>query len=251
MAFEPPRPQGLDLYHAWVSSASRRVRFALEEKGLPWRGILVDLLKFEQHEPGYLALNPNGVVPTLVHDGRPVIESTAICEYLDDAFPENPLRPADAHGRARMRVWSKWTDEVAIRAFQVASWNRMMGPTARKWTDAEVEARLDRIPNPDRREDWRRMAREPFGEREIGHAVDNIRRTLDRMEAALANGPWLAGDAFSLADIHLSAYIVRIDEHASRGVTLDRYPRTADWWARLQARPAFARARIEPVTFRD
>ena len=251
MAFEPPRPQGLDLYHAWVSSASRRVRFALEEKGLPWRGILVDLLRFEQHEPGYLALNPNGVVPTLVHDGRPVIESTAICEYLDDAFPETPLRPADALGRARMRVWSKWTDEVAIRAFQVASWNRMMGPTARKWTDAEVEARLSRIPNPDRREDWRRMARKPFAEAEIAHAVDNIRSTLARMEAALADGPWLAGATFSLADIHLSAYIVRIGEHAARGVRLDDCPRTADWWDRLQARPAFARAKIEPVAFRD
>jgi glutathione S-transferase len=145
----------------------------------------------------------------------------------------------------------KEADEVAIRAFQVASWNRMMGPTARKWSDAEVEERLSRIPNPDRREDWRRMAREPFGEAEIAHAVDNIRRTLARMEAALAEGPWLAGPTFSLADIHMSAYIVRIGEHAARGVTLVDHPRTADWWDRLQARPAFARAKIEPVTFRD
>lgn len=247
MPFEPPRPQGLDLYHAWVSSASRRVRFALEEKGLPWRGVLIDLLKFEQHDPGYLALNPNGLVPTLTHDGAPVIESTAICEYLDDAFPEPPLRPAEPLARARMRVWSKWTDEVVIRAFQVASWNRMMGPTARRWSDAELEERLRRIPSPDRREDWRRMAREPFSEREIAHAVDNIRRTLERMEAALAEGPWLAGREFSLADIHLSPYIVRLGEHAARGVKLADYPRTADWWDRLRARPAFARARIEPV----
>lgn len=251
MPFEPPRPQGLDLYHAWISSASRRVRFALEEKGLPWRGVLIDLLKFEQHEPGYLALNPNGVVPTLTHDGRPVIEATVICEYLDDAFPETPLRPADAHGRARMRVWSKWTDEVAIRAFQVASWNRMMGPTARQWSDAEVEARLARVPNPDRREDWRRMAREPFGEAEIAHALANIRRTLGRMEAALADGPWLAGESFSLADIHMSAYAVRLGEYEAKGLRWADYPRAADWWARLQARPAFARAKIEPVVFRD
>ena len=241
----------LALYHAWVSSASRRVRFVLEEKGLSYQGILVDLHKFEQHSPEYLALNPNGFVPTLVHDGRPLIESSVICEYLDEVFPTPALRPADPIGRARMRVWSKWTDEVVIRAFQVANWNRMMAPTARVWSDEEVERRLKAIPVPDRREDWRRMAREPFTEAEIAHAVDNIRRTLDRMEAELAHGPWLAGDAFSLADIHLSPYIVRIGEHAGRGVHLDQYPRSADWWRRLTSRPAFARARIEAVAFKE
>jgi glutathione S-transferase len=93
------------------------------------------------------------------------------------------------------------------------------------------------------------MAREPFSEAEIAHAVANIRRTLDRMEADLGRGPWLAGDAFSLADIHLSPYIVRLGEHEERGIRLADYPRCADWWGRLTSRPAFARARIEPVVF--
>lgn len=239
----------LALYHAWVSSASRRVRFVLEEKELPYQGILVNLLEFEQHSPEYLALNPNGFVPTLVHDGQPVIESSVICEYLDEVYPSPSLRPAGPTGRARMRVWAKWTDEVVIRAFQVANWNRMMAPTARKWTDEEVERRLKAVPVPDRREDWRRMAREPFSESEIAHAVSNIRRTLERMETDLGRGPWLAGDTFSLADIHLSPYIVRIGELEARGVHLADYPRCADWWERLTARPAFARARIEPVVF--
>jgi len=240
----------LGLYHAWISSASRRVRFVLEEKQLAYQGVIVNLLAFEQHDPRYLKLNPNGFVPTLVHDGKPVIESSVICEYLDEVFPQIPLRPADALGRARMRVWAKWTDEVVIRAFQVANWNRMMGPTARKWSDEEVEKRLQAMPVPDRREDWRRVAREPFNEREISHAVDNVRRTLERMEGALADGPWLAGDSFSLADIHLSPYIVRIGEHAERGVLLQDYPRCQDWWMRLTQRPAFARAKIEPVQFK-
>lgn len=240
----------LALYHAWVSSASRRVRFVLEEKQLGYQSIIVNLLAFEQHTPAYLKLNPNGFVPTLVHDGWPIIESSVICEYLDDVFPAHPLRPADARGRARIRVWSKWTDEVVIRAFQVANWNRMMAPTARAWSDEEVERRLKAVPVPDRREDWRRMAREPFNDSEIAHAVANIRRTLERMEADLAIGPWLAGEAFSLADIHLSPYIVRIGEHEGRGIRLADYPRCADWWQRLTARPAFARARIEPVVFK-
>jgi glutathione S-transferase len=241
----------LALYHAWVSSASRRVRFVLEEKQLPYQGILVNLLDFEQHTPEYLKLNPNGFVPTLVHEGVPIIESSVICEYLDEVFPAVPLRPSNPRERARMRVWSKWTDEVVIRAFQVANWNRMMAPTARKWSDEEVERRLKSVPVPDRREDWRRMAREPFSEAEIAHAVANIRRTLERMEADLANGSWLAGDAFSIADIHLSPYIVRIGEHAGRGIHLHDYPLCAGWWQRLTARPAFLRARIEPVAFQE
>lgn len=241
----------LALYHAWVSSASRRVRFALEEKEIGYQSILVDLLAFEQHTPEYLALNPNGWVPTLVHEGVPVVESSVICEYIDEIFPGPPLVPRAPHERARKRVWAKWTDEVVIRAFQVANWNRMMAPVARTWTDDEVEQRLAAIPVPDRREDWRRMARHLFSKSDIEHAISNIRRTLDRMESDLASGPWLAGANFSLADIHLSPYIVRIGEHADHGIHLQDFPRCSDWWQRLSGRAAFASARIEPVTFKD
>ena len=137
----------LALYHAWVSSASRRVRFALEEKQVAYQAILVDLLAFEQHTPEYLALNPNGWVPTLVHDGVPVVESSVICEYIDEVLRGPALVPADPHDRARMRVWAKWTDEVVIRAFQVANWNRMMAPCrtalerCRSRTEAQCHSR--------------------------------------------------------------------------------------------------------------
>ena len=71
----------------------------------------VDLFRSEQYDPDYLKLNPKGVVPTLVHDGKPMIESTLICEYLDETFPEPPLTPADPWPKSRMRVWSKMVDE--------------------------------------------------------------------------------------------------------------------------------------------
>ena len=72
----------------------------LAEKGLDWTEREVDLFKLEQYDPKYLAFNPKGVVPTLVHDGMQVIESTLICEYLDDVFPDPPLRPS-APGNSR------------------------------------------------------------------------------------------------------------------------------------------------------
>ncbi len=84
------------LHHGWRSSASRRVRLCLEEKGLSYEGHVVDMAKMEHHSPEYLKINPLGVIPTLIHDGRPLHESGTICEYLDETFPDPPLRPRHA-----------------------------------------------------------------------------------------------------------------------------------------------------------
>ena len=95
----------LKLYHWWSSTCSRRVRIALAAKGLSWDSVYINLARFENLEPWYVELNPNGVVPTLVHDGRIIIESNFILEYLDDVWPEVPMRPDDPYERAQMRIW--------------------------------------------------------------------------------------------------------------------------------------------------
>src|SRR5690242_14503370 len=82
------------LHHGWRSSASRRVRLCLEEKGLSYESHVVDMAAMEHHSPEYLKINPLGVIPTLIHDGKPLHESGTICEYLDESFPDPPLRPA-------------------------------------------------------------------------------------------------------------------------------------------------------------
>ena len=101
----------LELYHHNISVCAQKVRLSLYEKGLAWEERHVDLMRSEQISPAYLALNPKGVVPTIVHDGQPVIESTVILEYLEEAFPETPLRPVAPLDRARMRVWAKTPDD--------------------------------------------------------------------------------------------------------------------------------------------
>src|SRR5437879_304923 len=103
----------LTLYHFDRSTAAARVRLALAEKGLAWEGRYLETGpdKRQQHSPDYLQLNPRGVVPTLVHDGNVIRESIVILEYLEDAFPSPPLRPADPYDRARMRLWTKQVDE--------------------------------------------------------------------------------------------------------------------------------------------
>ena len=102
----------LELYHAGLTACSKKVRLCLKEKGLDYVSHYMELGKFAQHNPEYVKLNPNGLVPTLVHDGVPIIESTVINEYLDDVFPEVPLRPKDPVERARARVWGKLADEA-------------------------------------------------------------------------------------------------------------------------------------------
>jgi glutathione S-transferase len=101
----------IELYHHGSSVCAAKVRFTLMEKAIPWESRYVDILKGEQFDPEYLKLNPMAVVPTLVHDGEVLTESTVICEYLDDAFGDHPLKPETALETARMRLWTKAVDE--------------------------------------------------------------------------------------------------------------------------------------------
>ena len=105
----------LELYHSGLTTCSKQVRHCLREKGLNYESNYVELWRYENLSPDYLKLNPNGVVPTLVHDGTPIINSFCINEYIEDAFPEPPLRPADATERARMRYWAWTADEIHLQ----------------------------------------------------------------------------------------------------------------------------------------
>ena len=84
----------LELYHGYTSVCAQKARLTLAEKGLEWASHVMDL-NGDQLDPAYLKLNPNGVVPTLVHNGHVIVESTVIMHYLDDIFTEPPLMPRD------------------------------------------------------------------------------------------------------------------------------------------------------------
>ena len=101
----------IQLYHADMSTCAQKVRLVLEQKKLAWNSHLLNLRHRDQHAPEYLKLNPNGVVPTLIDHDNVIIESTVICEYLDDAYPENSLVPDAPENKALMRQWTKWLDE--------------------------------------------------------------------------------------------------------------------------------------------
>jgi glutathione S-transferase len=236
----------LVLHHGWRSSASRRVRLCLAEKGLDFESRTVDLTKLEHHTPEYLKLNPNGVIPLLIlEDGRSLYESGTICEYLDETHPDPPLRPADPYQRATMRNWIRHVDGL-IGNLIIFNWVHSIAKVAAQWSDEELAERLKKMPSKERQEAWLRAARRPYTDEERAEARRKLVLLLDRMEEMIGKGRWLLGDAYSIADIAVVPFIKRIDEEiAPDEMTPARHPRVAAWWASIQARPAFTKARIE------
>ena len=237
----------LVLHHAWRSSASRRVRLCLAEKGLKFESVLIDLAKMEHHTPEYLKLNPNGVIPLLVlPDGRSLFESGTICEFLDESFPEPSLRPADPYQRAEMRNWIRHADE-RIGNLIIFNWKHSLAKTASQWSDEELAERLKKVPSKERQEAWLRAARRPYTAEEEGEARRRLVLMLDRMEESLGRHTWLVGDTYSLADIAVVPFVKRIDEEIAPGeISAEKHPRVLAWWQRIQSRPAFTEARIGP-----
>jgi glutathione S-transferase len=235
------------LHHGWRSSASRRVRLCLEEKGLEYESHKVDMANLEHHSPEYLKINPLGVIPTMIHDGKPLHESGTICEYLDETFPDPPLRPESAYDRALMRNWIRHIDGL-IGNLIVFNWRHHLQKTAEKWTDEELAAKLKNIPSKERQEAWLRVARRPYTEEDRAAARDKLTtQLLDRMEESLKPSGWLVGGVYSIADIAATPFVKRIDEEiAPEEVTAKKHPRVADWWTKMQERPAYARAKFDP-----
>jgi glutathione S-transferase len=235
------------LHHAWRSSASRRVRLCLAEKGVQFESVLVDLTRGEHHTPDYLKMNPLGVIPVLVlEDGRSLYESGTICEYLDETIPDPPLRPDNAYDRATMRNWIRHVDGL-IGNLIIFNWKHSIAKVAAQLSDAELVEKLKSIPSKERQEAWLRAARKPYTAAEEDEARRKLVMLLDRMEEMLgASGGWLVGGRYSIADIAVVPFAKRIEEEiAPDEVTVLKHPRVYDWWRRLQARPAFKVARIE------
>jgi glutathione S-transferase len=231
----------LELYYSWYSICSEKVLICLFEKELSFEGHHIDLFDFDQVAPAYLAVNPNGVVPTLIDQGRPVFESTVINEYLDDRYPDRPLRPDDALVRAEMRVWVQvFQDIVFPSAGLMSQVSFIADELNRRWKTDELEALIRRKVNPDRIARQLRAVRGELTRDELDGAEQKIAATLERMDTALNDGRhWLVGD-FSLADVAAAPNVYRLDLLDRRDM-IERRPRVAAWYERLRARPAFQR----------
>ncbi|HTV78348.1 MAG TPA: glutathione S-transferase family protein [Steroidobacteraceae bacterium] len=237
----------LKLYHAEPAANSLKTLIDIKEKGLPFESVYVDLHKFEQHEPWFVAINPEGQVPVLDHDGRIITHTTVIGEYLEDAFPDAPaLRPADPLGKARMRYWNKFCDEHVMNYVSMHGWHRLVSVIARSIEAGEFEKLVSRIPLYEQREKWR-TARSGFSESDLTNATRKIEVAIDKVERQLLQTPWLAGDSYSLADINFfSIGGMALDRLFPQLSVATRAPQLAKWVARMYERPAVKAAFAMP-----
>src|SRR5262249_38242173 len=206
------------------------VRVALAEKGLEYKEHLIDL-RGGQFDPAYMKLNPNAVVPTLVHDGRPVIESSVILYYLDEAFPHPPLMPKDPHQRAAVRLYNKLVDEYVHNSCTIITFATAFRPWFAGLTGEQIEQRLAKSPSKQRTEYKRDVALHGLQSKFARQALDYHLKLLKMMDASLERGPWLAGEQFSLADAAVIPYILRLDLLRLKKLL---GPRVEDWYARMR-----------------
>jgi glutathione S-transferase len=227
------------LYNAPQSTCSQRVRFVLNAKGLPFEEKKLDLLAGDQLAPDYLALNPNGVVPTLDHDGNIVIDSSVIIEYLDEIAPEPAsFTPRAPVARAQMRSLMRFIDEMPAAAVRVPTFNLAFLPRFAAMSEEEFLAFAES--KPLRKEFMLAMGRKGFPEKDMNAALDRMRRTYERMDRAIteSGGPWLLGKSITLADIALMPAIVRMADLGLDTMWKDM-PRVARWYDEIRAHAAF------------
>ena len=237
----------LELYHADTAVCAAKVRIALAEKKLDYHSRLLNLSAGEQFVPAYMALNPNAVVPTLVHDGAVLTESTVINEYLEDAFPDAPLRPADPVGRAKMRLWTKREDTIHD-AINTMTNVLIFGPILNAKSPEERAKRYEKMPDPARRAKWKRLLEQGLAAADVDEALTRFARLFRDMEAALAKGPWLTGDRFTLADVGFISFFYRLEMLRTDGIWRDHFPRVTDWFERCKGRPSFAAGVRDPMS---
>jgi glutathione S-transferase len=228
----------LELYHYEPNANSAKPLICLKEKGLEFVSHYVDLHAFEQHEPAFVKINPNGQVPALLHDGKVITESTVINEYLEDVFPEVPLRPEDPFERAQMRIWSKFVDEYYCPALSLIGWHHMIQDIVKDLSKEEFENYLARIPLHEQREKWRLAATKSFPKEQLDDAVRRLRVSMQRHEERLRRGPWLAGSTYSLADVNTYSMTAAMPYFFPDFFNEKDTPRSWEWLERMKARPA-------------
>ncbi len=227
----------IELYHWEPNGASGRVMICLKEKGIDFTGHYIDVLAFQQHASPFLALHKTGEVPVLVRDGEAYWESSYVCEYLDEAFADNPLMPKEPLARWEVRAWQKYVDDFVASSVSDLAW-AAYGESALKGRDhAEIEAAVGRIPMKERRDVWQ-AALAGLSETQLSASRERIRKAVEKMEADLDPSGWLAGGAFSLADIAAFPFVNYLPRLASEIVNEAESPRTLAWVQRVAERPA-------------
>jgi glutathione S-transferase len=265
---ELPHQQEFELYHNALSLCSMKTRVCMAELRIPYRGHAIDLIETGRYETigrRFLAVNPAGTVPVLVHRGHPIYESHEQIRYAAAHGPPGSpaLVPADPAQRSEM---DRWIDASSLTADPIRHPETSIGNTVPRLTIQLFAAMIERIPyrnilegllfHFDKRRPVLFLSLKARGlerlhtlapaMRLIAGGRQYVNVHLDALEKQLAQsgGPWILGDAFSLADVSWMVIFERLrqvdNEHVFLGSGLR--PACSDYWARLSQRPSYAEA---------
>lgn len=227
------------------STCAQKVRLCLNEKSLAWETRWLDLRAGDQLRPDYLAINPNGVVPTLIVGGATLTESNLILEFLEEYAPSPALMPQDPVQRHGIRSWLQKLDTQLHQAVGVLSVTiafrhdfLSMGPEA-------TEAHLRSMPDLRRRERWTAMIRDGLGYAGVQEAAHMWRRTLIDMDQTLQSGTYLGGAEYSLADVAYTPYVTRLGHLGVLKSMGSALPALEEWTQRIFDRPSYKSALVD------
>ncbi len=233
--------EGLHLYHAGQSNCSMRVRMVLEEKKLEWTSHYIDIRKGENVTPEYFGIHPKGLVPALVHDGIVIIESTDIINYLEERYPEPPLKPKDAALQQKMQAWLDLATDnhLHVKAYMFAN---QLGKRMAK-TEAQLAAYRKLQDNEELLEfHAENSSAEGLSKERVATATNVLNDCFTRIERALDEHDWLVGDDFSLADITWIPLYVTLN---NARFPFDPYPNVLRWKDAVEARPSYQSAVVD------
>jgi glutathione S-transferase len=204
------------IYGPAYSTYARTVRLALEEKGVDYDLVEVDLLQGANRSPEHLARQPFGKVPAFEHDGFALYETDAIARYVDETFPGTALTPADVRSRARMNQ--------AMSIIGGYAYPAMIG-----------QIFIQRAIMP--------MVGQTADEAAIAAALPQAEVSLKALEQLIGDNRYLAGDQLSLADLLLAPIYDYLAQTPEGEKLLEAAPKLRRWWDELRERPTVARTR--------
>ena len=230
----------LELYNAAQSTCSQKVRLTLAEKGLEFVEHKLKLFQNDQLKPEYLKLNPNGVVPTLVDGGVPIVDSSVIMEYLDEEHPETSLTPVGAKDRAKMRAWMRFFEEVPTVAVRFPSYNAAFARHFSKMSDDEFQSLAKSKPLRDKFLGEMDKTK-GFSTDKLKSAEDSIRKTVARMAPSLGSSDYRLGSKLTHADFCVLPAMIRMED-LGYDFLWDDKPGVKAWLVRIKSRPSFKAA---------
>ena len=191
----------LEVYSWEPNANSGKPLLCLKEKGVDFTFHYINMGVLEQHSPEYVKINPQGTIPTVIHDDFKMLESTPAMEYIDEAFEGPRLIPHDPFQQFRMRWWMRYVDEYLNPSLAMQAGSSAGGRMAGGMSEADKDAAVARIPLPERARIWRLILDRGVSEDELAESRRRVTAAIAEFETALGESPYLAGPAYSLADL--------------------------------------------------